>query len=157
MGSAFWRENPPKEGLGGPLDTRHAEQVHNVLRASNRPIVGFTSYKRFPIATKEMAERYLAECAGWCHCFRDATAFAPAPTIELSHSDLTDVDYVNPRTFANPSASWDYAYVCLPGREVEKAKAGGERQNQQERDAVLTDSDCLMGWVLADRGNDRKH
>lgn len=20
MGSAFWRENPPKEGLGGPLD-----------------------------------------------------------------------------------------------------------------------------------------
>lgn len=108
--------------LGGPLDTRHAEQVHEALRACKRPIVGFTSYKRFPIATPEMADRYLMECAGWCHCFRDATAFAPAPTIELSHSDLTDVDYVSPRTFGSPSASWDYAYVCLPGREVEKAK-----------------------------------
>lgn len=108
--------------LGGPLDTRHAEQVHEALRARGRPIVGFTSYRRFPLATPEMADRYLRECAGWCHCFRDAAAFAPAATIELSHSDLTDVDYVSPPTFGSPSASWDYAYVCLPGREVERAK-----------------------------------
>jgi hypothetical protein len=108
--------------LGGPLDTRHAEQVHAALRADDRPMVGFTSYKRFPLATAEMAERYLAECAGWCHCFRDAAPFAALPTIELSHSDLVDVCYVDPRTFGSRTASWDYAYVCLPGREVEKAK-----------------------------------
>src|SRR5262249_56079686 len=108
--------------LGTPRHPRHAEQVHEALRGRERPMVGFTSYKRFPIATQAMADRYLMECAGWCHCFRDATPFSPAPTIELSHSDLTDVDYVSPRTFGNPSASWDYAYVCLPEREVERAK-----------------------------------
>ena len=69
-----------------------------------------------------MATRYLAECAGWCHCFRDATPFAPLPTIELSHSDLIDTDFVNPLRLGTAAPRWDYAYVCLPGRGIENAK-----------------------------------
>jgi hypothetical protein len=108
--------------LGGPSETQHSRSVQATLRARERPIVGFTSHKLFPIATSEMAEQYLAQCIGWCHCFRDTTAFAAVPQIDLSHSDLTDVDYVSPGRFGASTPSWDYAYVCLPGREIEKAK-----------------------------------
>lgn len=108
--------------LGGPLDTQHSKKVQAMLRSSGRPIVGFSSHKLFPIASAEMAELYLGQCVGWCHCFRDATPLGPLPQINLSHSDLIDVSYVNPLTFGDPRPFWDYAYVCLPGRDVEKAK-----------------------------------
>lgn len=108
--------------LGGPLDTLHALQVHAALRRAGRPLVGFTNHKRFPLDGAETAAAYLDECLGWCHCFRDTTGFGARPQLDLSHSDLVDVDYVSPRTFGAHAPRWDYAYVCLPGPEVEKAK-----------------------------------
>jgi hypothetical protein len=84
--------------------------------------VGFTNHKLFPIASRAMAAEYLTQCVGWCHCFRETTAFAQRPHIDLSHSDLIDVDYVSPATFGDPRPRWDYAYVCLPGRAIEEAK-----------------------------------
>jgi glycosyltransferase involved in cell wall biosynthesis len=108
--------------LGGPLGTQYSREVQKALLARARPIVGFTSHKLFPIATAEMAGEYLKQCIGWCHCFRDTKAFSTVPQIDLSHSDLVDIDYVSPRNFGRSSAQWDYVYVCMPGAEVESAK-----------------------------------
>jgi hypothetical protein len=108
--------------LTGPLGTVHAQAVHAQLRGSGRLLVGFASHGWFPVADEAMANRYVRECAGWCHCFRNDTGFGPAPLLALSHSDLLDVDYVNPRTFAQPRKQFDYAFVCLAGRAAEEAK-----------------------------------
>jgi glycosyltransferase involved in cell wall biosynthesis len=116
------REPTEFVALSGLLDTRHARDVQAELRARGRPLVGFTSHKLFPVATAEMAEEYLSQCVGWCHCFRDVAPFEAVPAIDLSHSDLTDVDFVSPSRFATSPPSWDFAYVCLPGREIERAK-----------------------------------